>query len=699
MASPQELDALLAKAMNAHQAGRLVEAQKSYQSVIEAVPEHYPALHFLGLTYFQQGQPDRGVSLVQKALAIKPDYVEAHYNIATALQGLGRFEEAVTHYQRVLAIDPGNPDAQNNLGAILIELRRPDEALPHFERALASNPNSAQAHSNIGILLRDMQRHEDAIRHLGRSLEIDPSNPQVCCNLGATFLALERRDAALAAYDQALAFAANLAEAHLGRGHVLNALNRQEEAAAAYDRAVTLNPHVEWGQGYRLFTKQLNCDWSGFAADSAKLIADVRSGIPVATPFMLLVATASAEEQLQCARLEIRKGHPASKNPLWRGERFNHDRIRVAYLSADLREHAVARVMAGLFEQHDRSRFEVSAISFGADDGSAMRQRLVKAFDRFDDVKSKSDREIAALIREREIDIAVDLMGFTQGNRLGVLAMRPAPLQVSYLGYSATTGAEYIDYVLGDETIIPRDHERLYSEKIAYLPHSFMVSDRTRKVPDTPVSRQTAGLPEQGFVFCSFNNSYKYTPDMFDVWMRLLKAVDGSVLWLLEGTAASAGNLRREAAARGVAPERLVFASRVDPESHLARHRLADLFLDTLPYNAHTSTSDALWTGLPVLTCLGTTFAGRVAGSLVKAVGLSDLVATSIADYEALALKIARDPALLASIKARLAESRLTEPLFDTARSARDIESAFTMMVERQRNGLPPATFAVETRN
>jgi len=310
-------------------------------------------------------------------------------------------------------------------------------------------------------------------------------------------------------------------------------------------------------------------------------------------------------------------------------------------------------------------------------------------------MRRKSDQEIAHLIREREIDIAIDLMGFTQRGRANVMAMRPAPLQVSYLGWSATMGAGYIDYILGDEVIIPRDQQPFYSERIAYLPHSFMVADVTRTVPDVAVSRQQAGLPESGFVFCSFNNSYKYTPDVFDVWMRLLRNVDGSVLWLLDGAASSSANLRREAQARNIAPERLVFAPRVSPDEHLARHRHADLFLDTLPYNAHTTTGDALWTGLPVVTCLGAAFAGRVAGSQLKAVGLPELVTQSLEDYEALALRLARDPAALAAFKTKLANNRLTAPLFDTARSTRDIEAAYATMWQRQQNGQPPATFEV----
>src|SRR4051812_22331503 len=440
MASASELDALLTKAMHAHQAGRLAEAQASYEAVLKQVPGHFPTLHFLGLSYFQQGKPDRGIELIGKALALKPDYAEAHYNLATALQGLGRFDEAIEHYNQALAIDPSNPEAYNNLGAILLAQKRYEEAVAAFGRALSINPNSPQSHSNMGTALRELQRYASAIEHFGRALDIDPANAEVCCNLAMALLQAKRHEAALAAFDRALAINSGLAEAWLGRGQALEALKRNDDAAAAYDKALAFNPRLDWAPGYRFFVKMRNCDWKNFAAESTRLLADIGNGLAAATPFVLLAAPSSAAEQQKCAQLAVALQHPASNNPLWRGERYAHDRLRIAYISADFRDHAVARVMAGLFEQHDRSRFEITAISLSPGDGGAMRARLVKAFERFDDVSANTDREIAGLIREREIDIAVDLMGFTQGGRVNVMAMRPAPLQVSYLGWSATMG-------------------------------------------------------------------------------------------------------------------------------------------------------------------------------------------------------------------------------------------------------------------
>jgi predicted O-linked N-acetylglucosamine transferase (SPINDLY family) len=359
----------------------------------------------------------------------------------------------------------------------------------------------------------------------------------------------------------------------------------------------------------------------------------------------------------------------------------------VAYLSADFHDHATAYLMAEFFERHDSTRFETIAISFGPDRQDGMRQRLRQAFGQFIDVRGHSDAEVAQLLRSLEVDIAVDLKGYTQDCRTGILARRCAPVQVNYLGFPGTMGAPYIDYIVGDATVTPPGCERFYTEHIVRLPHSYQVNDRQRAIAAQTPTRQQQGLPDEGFVFACFNNNYKITPEVFGIWMRLLAQVQGSVLWLLADNDAAPAHLRSEAAARGIDSRRLVFAPRAPLPEHLARHRLADLFLDTLPYNAHTTASDALWAGLPVLTCLGASFAGRVAASLLRAAGLPELVATSLADYEALAFALATTPGRLAALRARLERSRLECPLFDTAAFVRSMERAYEEMVRRARAG------------
>jgi predicted O-linked N-acetylglucosamine transferase (SPINDLY family) len=423
--------------------------------------------------------------------------------------------------------------------------------------------------------------------------------------------------------------------------------------------------------------------------------AAVTGGAAAASPFQLFATPVGPECLHRCAR-RYRADQYNAIAPIWRGERYAHGRIRVAYLSADLRDHPVAQLTAGLFERHDRTRFETVAISFKSDTHNQVRERLSASFDRFIDAERMGDREIAQLMRELEIDVAVDLNGFTEGSRCNVFAQRPAPVQVNYLGFAGTLGRPFWDYIVADPFVVPQDRHAQYAEKVVYLPDTFMATDAGHKVPEQTPSRTQAGLPDRGLVFCCFHNSFKITPDVFDVWVRLLKEIDGSVLWLSAANPAAVERLRREAQRCGVAPDRLVFAPRLARnEDHLARLRLADFFLDTLYYNAHTTASDALWAGVPVLTCSGSTFASRVAGSLLHAVGLPELVAGSLADYEALAFRLAREPALLASLRQKLAHNRERYPLFDTDRFTRHIEAAYTTMWERSQRGEPPESFAV----
>jgi protein O-GlcNAc transferase len=426
------------------------------------------------------------------------------------------------------------------------------------------------------------------------------------------------------------------------------------------------------------------------------MIAAMRDGVLAVAPFPLLTTPATSDDQLKCARLVIKEEFAKAPFPLWQGERYAHDRIRLAYVSADFRDHPVSYLAAGLFEAHDRARFEVFGIGFGPDDPSEMRSRIKRSFDRFIDVDQQNDAAAAKILRDLEIDVAVDLMGMTGDTRLGIFATRPCPVQVSYLGYAGTIGADYIDYVIADRFLIPSELHASFAEKVVWLPDSFQANDRNRAISQRTPSRRECGLPEQGLVFCCFNRIAKITPHIFDVWMRLLKAVDGSVLWLSATNESARRNLSLEAVKRGVSADRLIFAPKLPRQAdHLARHRLADLFLDTLYFNAHTTASDALWAGLPVLTCSGHTCASRVAGSLLQAAGMPELVTHSLADYEKLALKLATDPAMLSSTRQKLARQRGLSPLFDTLRFTRHLEAAFQAMCERSWRGEAPESFAV----
>ena len=420
----------------------------------------------------------------------------------------------------------------------------------------------------------------------------------------------------------------------------------------------------------------------------------IEQGKCVVSPFTLLGYCDDELIQLKCARSYIHDRIAARPKPLLRHGTWRNDRIKIAYLSADFRRHAAGRLIVELFERHDRARFEVIGVSFGPDDRSELRSRLIKSFDQFLDVQFVPDREIAQILSRMQTDIAVDLMGYTTYCRPEILSYRPAPIAAAYLGYPGTTGSDFVDYIIADKVVVPFERDAFYSEKIVHLPESYLVNSQMNIAECS--KREVAGLPEKGFVFCCFNDCYKINPPIFDVWMRLLKRVNGSVLWLMLTNKSACDRLRNEAAQRGIEPTRIIFAEHQPLAEHLARHRLADLFVDTLPYNAHTTASDALWAGLPVLTCCGRSFAGRVATSLLNAVGLPELVTANLEEYEMLAVRLATDPSLLADLKQKLERNRLRSPLFDTNRFCRHIEAAYEKMWEIWQRGESPRSFSVE---
>jgi len=681
------------------------------------------------LALHEQGKLEQAERLYTQSLALAPGRPSVMTNLAAAYLELEKYAEARPLCEALVTRDPGDAVALLNLGHCRLKQKAAAAALVAFEKALGIRPDFAEAHNNRGNALLDLDRLEEGLASYEHALAIQPDYAEALYNRGNALLRLGRFAEALASYDAALALRPGYAQACYDRGNALMGLGRLEDALASYDRALTIEPrHAQalnnraaallelnrieeviatyrellaaapdypCARGYLLNAQLKCCEWAEYDGNTERIADGVRAGKRADAPFNFLAISDAAADQFLCARTCAATEYPAAPQPVWRGERYRHDRIRVAYVSADFHDHAVPFLIAGLIEEHDRTRFEITAISLGPERHDGMRARLTAAFDRFSDVRNRSDREVAALLCGMEIDVAVDLQGYTRGCRPGIFAHRAAPLQVNYLGYPGTMGAGYMDYLIGDPCLIPGDHQRHYSEQVVYLPDCYQANDSRRRIAERTPTRGELGLPETGFVFCCFNNNHKIAPRAFDIWMRLLTRVEGSVLWLLEDNRAVARNLRREAALRGVAPERLIFAPRAKMEDHLARQRRADLFLDTLPYNAHVTASDALWVGLPVLTRIGGAFAGRVAASLLTAVGLPDLVTTTWEDYEQLALKIATDGKRLAGIKARLAANRATHPLFNTGRIRRHLESAYVTMWERAQRGEAPASFAV----
>jgi protein O-GlcNAc transferase len=670
------------------------DALAAYEQALSLKPDLAGAWLACGNIYFELKRYDDASTAYDRALTLKPDLAEAWLGRGSIFAESDQYDDAFAAYERALTVKPDLAEAWLGRGNILVELKRYDDAFASYDRALTVKPDLGDAWRGRGNILVELRRYDDALAAYGRALALKPDLAEAWLGRGSIFVELERYDEAFAAYDRALTLKPDLAEAWHGRGNILAKLKQYDDAFAAYDKAFALKPNLKCTEGDRLHAKLMVCNWTALDAEVSHLLSAVRQGRLASSPFVLVSVEASAADQLQCARTYT-AGRPSFEK-LRRGDVYAHDRIRVAYLSADFGDHPTVYLMAGLFEQHDKSRFEITALSFGPDQDSDIRRRLKQSFEHFIEVRSRSDQEIAELLRRLEIDIAVDLKGFTQDARPNVFARRPAPIQVNYLGYPGTMGADCFDYILADATVIPEDQFGSYSEKVVWLPGSYQVNDTRRPIAERTPTRRECRLPETAFVFCCFNGTYKIAPKVFDIWMRLLKTKQDSVLWLIEGNPAASANLKREAEQRGVSPERLIFAPKLAVADHLARHRQADLFLDTLPCNAHTTASDALWAGLPVLTCLGPTFAGRVAGSLLQAAGLDELITTSLEDYEALALKLAKDPSLVAALKDKLARNRNTCPLFDTTRSTRHIEAAYRMMWERQQMAMIPENFSVE---
>ena len=711
------------EALAFHQQGQLDAARERYLQILEIQPLHFESLHLLGVISAQTGSPERAVELISRAIEINPDAAAPYNNRANALRALGRYAAALQDFDKAIVLKPDYSDAYYNRGIVLHNLKEYPSALESFDKAIELRPAYAEAHNNRGGVLRELQQYDAAVTSYDKAIALKPDSEDAHYNRGNALCQLRCYEAALQSYNKAIDLKADHAEAHNGRGIALHQLKlydaalqsfdkalefrpdhpearynrgstllelrRFEAALQDYAKALMLKPDLEFLFGTHLYTKMHICDWGLADTALSQLAVNIERGKQTAPPFAVLALSNSPALQKKAAETWVQARcapHVALPEPV----SFPKNRkIRLGYFSADFREHALSRLIVELFELHSRSKFEVTAFSFGpTTQHDSLRKRIAAASDRFIDVANKSDADVVLLARSVELDIAIDLTGFTEHSRPQIFALRAAPLQVNYLGYPGTLGAPYMDYLIADATLIPESHRQHYAEKIVYLPNSYMANDSKRLISQKTFTRSALGLPELGFVFCCFNNNYKILPGVFDSWMRILKQVNGSVLWLLPSNEKAANNLRREARARGVAAERLVYATVMPPHDHLARHRAADLFLDTLPYNAHTTASDALWSGLPVLTCLGETFASRVAASLLYAIGLPELITRTGEEYEAQAIDLANSPEKLKQIRLKLSRNRLTMPLFDTKSFTKHIEGAYTMMSDRYRAGL-----------
>ncbi len=704
-------------------------AAKCYKRCIQIAPSFADGYINYGVALNKLSQYEEALSSYDKAIVIAPNYAEAFYNKGIALEHLKRFDEAFDNYNKAIDLFPGYAEAHLSVGAVHFALKRYDDALESYARAIQLKPDYAEAYLNIGALQMALKRYDDALVSYARAIQLKPDYPEVYLNRGVVEFLLKHYEEALASYARAIQLKPDYAEAYSCMGVVFFALKRNEESLASYARAIQLKPdyaeaysnigavlinskcyekalenyhrafqlkpEINYLLGYLLHAQMYICEWRGYASYLDKLLNQIKNDEKVVIPFALLALTDDPEIQKQAVEIYVSDNYPRSSVLPTIGKYSAHQKIRIGYFSADFREHPVSYLTAELFEVHNRDQFEVFAFSFGVDTQDEVRKRLEGGFDRFLDVRNLNDKEIASLAREMEIDIAIDLGGFTAESRTSIFAMRAAPIQLSYLGYLGTMGAEYFDYLIADREIIPENKRQYYSEKIIYLP-CYQVNDSKQEISERVFTREEIGLPEDAFVFCSFNNIFKITPATFNGWMRILNEVEGSVLLLFDANELATKNIKKEAEARGISSERIVFGKHLPLPEYRARYRVADLFLDSLPYNAGTTASDALRVGLPVLTQKGRSFASRMAASLLKALDLPELITENQQDFEVLAIDFAKNSKKLDAVKTKLTNNLKSSPLYNTKLFAQHIESAYKAIYQRYQSDLAPEDIYID---
>ena len=670
------------------QDGQNEAAKNILEKGISFFPDSADFHYFLGNLFVSEKEPAKAIACLQKVLSIQPDNAEVLVLLGNVFRDSDDLNQAITLYHKALVLQPDYVDALNNMGAAFKKMGNFDEAMDCYIKALDYQPGSANLNNNLGVIYKEMDKLDEAAACYRKALSIKPDFPEAITNLGNIFMLQDDWNEAVACYCRALTLKPDLAMANSNLGGIYLNQGQLDQASACFRQVLESSPEFHQARLNLLYTKLHECNWEDLESDTEivrRAVRELSSTLEnMISPFSFLTLPGTTPLEQQICATKWAKGEYKSQNSnrkkmLFVFERKSKPKIHVGYFSGDLRKHPVAQLMAEVFELHDRSRFCVTAYSYGVDDGSAIRKRLEKAFDHFVDMQELSDEDMAKKIYQDQTDILVDLTGYTHNTRSRILTLHPAPIQVGYIGYLGTMGGDFMDYIFADPFLIPSEDQRYYTEKVAYLP-SYQANDRQCAIAETP-SRKDFGLPEQGIVFCSFNQTYKILPDVFDVWMRLLTAVPGSVLWLYASLPQAIDNLQREAQARGVSPDRLIFAGTLPLDRHLARLKCADLFLDTLPYNAGTTASNALWAGLPVITCAGKTFPSRMAGSLLTAMGVPELITYNLDDYYALALDLATDRNRLENIRKKIVANRDTEPLFDSQLFTRNLEAAYTKML------------------
>lgn len=690
------IDKYLYEAIRLHKQGKLKEAKLIFEKIVKACPDDFEAVHSLGTIEAQLHNLDRACELLQKATRLNPLHSSTFFNLGLAQKDLNRFDDSIVSIKRAIQIEPDNLNYYFDCGCVQIELKLFEDALLNFEKLIEHKKVSAKVYFYQAYCLSKLNQTEEAILSLDQSIQLDSTNPIAYFNKGNELMKLHKPLEASGCFGMALAINPSYAEAYHNSGAALSELKQMRAASASYLKALELNPNLDFLFGTCLNQKLLMCDWDFLQEGVEYCKSCIDNDQKVSLPFAAISFTGSDESLQKITKIFAQSMFPKTNFLTSINPAHKNTKIRLAYYSSDFYNHATVHLIAKLFRDHDRNIFEIYGFSLSPCPHDQAYFQVSKSFDKFFDVSTKSDLDIVRMSRDLQVDIAIDLKGYTKNNRTAIFAEGCAPLQVNYLGYPGTMGAKYIDYIIADRVVIPESAKVFFDEKVVYLPNSYQVNDSTRVIASDLSSRTDHNLPEGAFVFCCFNNNYKITPEIFDVWMRIVGYVEGSVLWLLEDNSVASENLYKEAGKRGIDKSRIIFAKRVTSDLHLSRHRFADLFIDTSPCNAHTTASDALWAGLPVLTLKGNSFAGRVAASLLTALDVTELIAEDIQDYEQLAIEIALNPEKLKFIKSKIALNKKTAPLFNTELYTRHIESAYLKMYQLHIDGKRPEHISVE---
>jgi predicted O-linked N-acetylglucosamine transferase (SPINDLY family) len=611
------------------------------------------------------------------------------YKEAVDLHRTGQAKKAKGICLKILEDEPKNFDILHLLGIISFQLKDYKKSSELISEAIKINPKDAEAYNNMAIVSKKLNQFDVAYNNFCNAIKLKPDYAEAHNNCGVILKELKKEEDAIKSFELAIKFNKNYAEAYYNLGHIFLERKKYNEALKNFYQSYKINSKLDYLLSSIIFIKHRICEWNSFDKNLFDLENIILNEKKKINPFLTLSFYESPQLQKTSAEIFVKNEYNDKNNQNYKFNNQAKKKLRIAYYSADFRNHPMSYLLANLYELHDKNKFEIIGISFGPDKNDEMRKRVSSAFDKFYDLRLKTEDEIVKFSRELKIDIAIDLMCFTKYHKFGIFVKKCAPIQVNYLGYPGTSGTNYLDYIIADKILIPKESQKHYSEKIVYLPDTYQANDSTKKIADKIFTREELGLPKDGFVFCCFNNNYKITPQVFDVWMRLLEKVENSVLWILSEDINISKNLKKEATIRGIDFNRIVFAERIKMNEHLARQKVADLFIDTFPYTGHTTASDALWVGLPVLTRIGKSFASRVSASLLNAIGLSELVTNSEKEYEDLAIELAKNPPKLKEIKNKLKNNRNTKPLFNTQIFARNMEKAYSLMYERYLKNLP----------